>query len=107
MSALPGIEAAALSDSVPPSGAMVARRYVTQDYFRRLAFPFFAGVPSPPRIANANTYSVVLSNALMRRLFSSEDPLGKHILKGPQGQWFMVVGIAGDVKTLRSPDLAP
>ena len=30
----------------------------------------------------------------------TEDPIGKRILKGPQGQWATVTGVAGDVTNL-------
>ena len=33
-------------------------------------------------------------------MFPHEDPIGQRILKGPQGQWTTVIGIAGDVTNL-------
>ena len=46
----------------------------------------------------AETYSVVLSETLARLLFPGEDPLGKHIQRGPKGEWFTVVGVAADAR---------
>jgi putative ABC transport system permease protein len=31
-------------------------------------------------------------------MFPGENPLGKHVQRGPQGQWFTVVGVAADAR---------
>lgn len=123
LAGLPGVEAAAISDSVPPSGGtrarplasievegrprrpegtggMVAWRYVTPGYFSTLGIPVLRGRGFTQHDRDPNTYTVVLSNTLSQRLFPNDDPIGKPILKGPQGQWFTVAGIVGDVKNL-------
>jgi predicted permease len=120
---LPGVSAAAVSDSIPPfggtrgrplstidvegrpqrpegSGGMVAWRYVTPGYFAAMGIPLRRGRPFSQLDRGAGAYSVVLSESLARLLFPDEDPLGKHIQRGPQGQWFTVVGVAADARNL-------
>jgi predicted permease len=120
---LPGVSAAAVSDSIPPfggtrgrllstidvegrprrpegSGGMVAWRYVTPGYFAAMGIPLRRGRPFTGLDRGASTYSVVLSESLSRLMFPGEDPLGKHIQRGPQGQWFTVVGVAADARNL-------
>jgi predicted permease len=120
---LPGVSAAAVSDSIPPfggtrgrplstidvegrpqrpegSGGMVAWRYVTPGYFAAMGIPMRRGRPFTQLDRGAGAYSVVLSESLARLMFPNEDPLGKHIQRGPQGQWFTVVGVAADARNL-------
>jgi predicted permease len=118
---LPGVSAAAVSDSIPPfggtrgrlfstidvegrpripegSGGMVVWRYVTPGYFAAMGIPMRRGRPFTELDRDASVYSVVLSETLARMMFPGEDPLGKHIQRGPQGQWFTVVGVAADAR---------
>jgi predicted permease len=118
---LPGVTAAAVSDSIPPSGGtlgrpfsaiavegrppsperaggMVAWRYVTPGYFAALGIPILRGRPFREEDRRPAEYAVILSETLGRRLFPFDDPVGKRVMKTARGQWFTVVGIAGDVK---------
>jgi predicted permease len=79
---------------------MVTWRYVTPAYFSTLGISILRGRSFTERDRDANAYAVVLSNSLAQRLFPGEDALGKRILRGPQGQWFTVTGIAADVKNM-------
>jgi putative ABC transport system permease protein len=120
---LPGAAAVAISDSIPPSGGtlgrpfsdigvegrpplaeraggMVAWRYVTPGYFAALGIPILRGRPFREEDRQPAGYAVILSETLARRLFPFDDPLGKHVLKTARGQWFAVVGIAGDVRNV-------
>jgi predicted permease len=120
LAGLAGLEAAAISDSAPPSGpmrvrplsaievegrerrpegtgGMVAWRYVTPGYFPALGIPILRGRRLTEQDRDPNTHSIVVSEALSRRLFPNEEPLGKRILRGPQGEWHTVIGIARDV----------
>jgi predicted permease len=120
LAALPGVEAVGATQALPfmgPSwqaglkieGRAVERnlepdvcwRVVTPDYFRTLGVPlvrgrFFKG--SDTREAPA----VALVNAtLARRIFPGEDPIGKRLVTGldgnkEEGYWVTVVGIVGD-----------
>ncbi len=118
---LPGVSAAAVSDSIPPfggtrgrplstidvegrpqpaegSGGMVAWRYVTPGYFAAMGIPIRRGRAFTELDRGAEARSVVLSETLARLMFPGEDPLGRHIQRGPQGQWFTVVGVATDAR---------
>ncbi len=119
----PGIQTAAISDSLPPSGGMRGRplasieiegkprmaegtggmvswRYVTAEYFSTLSIPIVGGRSFTERDRDSSDCTAILSQSLARRLFPHEDPIGKRILKGPQGQWTTVIGIARDVTNL-------
>jgi predicted permease len=123
LAGIPGVQAAAITDSLPPSGGsrgrplaaiaidgrpprpegtggMVEWRYVTPGYFTALGIPIVRGRAFNQQDRGPNDFSVVLSDRLAHALFPNEDPVGKHILKNAQGLWFTVVGIADDVKNL-------
>jgi putative ABC transport system permease protein len=118
---LPGVTSLALSDSIPPSGAMhstiyagievagrprfaegtggmVAWRAITPGYFSALGIPILQGraFDEDDRVPSQN--SIILSELLARELFPSEDPLGKPMRFGLSGPWRTVVGVAADVK---------
>jgi putative ABC transport system permease protein len=119
---LPGITSLAVSDSLPPSGSMrstifagievagrrkltegtggmVGWRAVTPDYFAALAIPIREGrgFLQQDRLPTEN--SIILNNALARKLFPNENPIGKQVrLFRTEGPWRTVVGIAADVK---------
>lgn len=117
----PGVTSLALSDSIPPSGAMhstiyagievagrprfaegtggmVAWRAITPGYFSALGIPILQGraFDEDDRVPSQN--SIILSNFLARQLFPNEDPLGKPMRFGLTGPWRTVVGVAADVK---------
>ena len=123
ISAAPGVEAMALTDTIPPSGGMRGRpystievegrpripegtggmvswRYVTPGYFGALGIPILRGRPFTEQDRDPSTFTTILSETLARRMFPNEDPIGRHILQGPQGQWTTIVGIARDVTNL-------
>ncbi len=117
---LPGVQAAAVSDSIPPAGGtrarplatidvegraprpegtggMVAWRYVTPGYFQALGITILHGRPFIEADRARDTFAIILSASLARRLFPNGGAIGKRVLRGPEGQWFTVVGIADDV----------
>jgi len=123
LAAAPGLETFAITDSIPPSGGMrgqplaairiegqpprpegtggmVGWRYVTPGYFAVLGIPIVRGRPFRDQDRDPSAFTVILSEALARELFPNGDPIGKHILNGPQGQWATVIGVAGDVTNL-------
>ena len=119
--ALPGVEASAISNSLPPSGGtrgrplstieiegqprrpegtggMVAWRYVTPGYFSALGIPVRRGRGFSSEDQGANVFSIVLSETLARLMFPNQDAVGHRILRGPKGEWFTVIGVAADVR---------
>jgi putative ABC transport system permease protein len=123
LAAAPGVETAAISDTLPPSGGMRGRplstididgkpripegtggmvswRYVTPGYFAALGVPIVRGRSFTENDRDPSSFAAILSESLARRMFPHEDPIGRRILKGPQGQWTTVIGIAGDVTNL-------
>jgi putative ABC transport system permease protein len=42
----------------------------------------------------------VINEALARRYFPNEDPLGKRVAFGPKGPWMTICGVVNDVKAL-------
>jgi predicted permease len=118
--ALPGVEAAAISDSLPPSdgtrgrplstievegqprrpegtGGMVTWRYVTPGYFSALGIPIRRGRPFSEEDRGAAVYSIILSETLARQMFQNRNALGHRVLHDPHGEWFTVIGVAVDV----------
>jgi putative ABC transport system permease protein len=118
---LPGVSALGLSDSLPPSGAlratflsaieiagqprstegtggMIGYRFVTPNYFSALGIPVVRGRNFQAEDRSANYHSVILSEALSKRLFPNADAVGKSFRFGRQARWRTIVGVAGDVK---------
>jgi putative ABC transport system permease protein len=118
---LPGVEALAISDSLPPAGAartmiyslidvegqppaaegtggMVVWRAVTPGYFSALAIPIVRGRGFREEDRSPNENVVILSDSLAKRLLPGEGQLGKRIRPGRAGEWLTVIGIAGNVK---------
>jgi putative ABC transport system permease protein len=119
---LPGVTGVAVSDSLPPTGGerahpffairvegrppfekgtggMVGWRAVSPGYFDMLGIPIFEGREFVASDRHLQTRAIVLNRTLAARLFSGENPLGRHLqLSPPSGPWYDVVGVAGDVK---------
>lgn len=123
MNSAPGVEAAAITDSLPPSGGMRARplssiaiegqprrpegtggmvgwRYVTPGYFAALGIPIVRGRAFTEQDRAPSAFVAILSESTAQRLFPGQDPIGKRILEGPHGEWAAVVGVARDVTNL-------
>ena len=117
VSALPGVEKAAMASVLPLSGdsdmsflidgrpaprlpsdtPVTWYRLVSAGYFDTMAIPvrlgraFHSGEAAP---------SVVVNETFVRTFFPGEDPLGRRIRfgSGVDSPWFTIVGVAGDVK---------
>jgi putative ABC transport system permease protein len=101
---LPGVSAAALSDSLPPGapartmpyialhaqgepepapdqeiGGVVGWRAVTQEYFSLLRIPIVSGRAFNDFDRSPATHSIMLNQALAQRLFPNRDALGKTV----------------------------
>jgi putative ABC transport system permease protein len=128
---LPGVVEVAVSDSLPPAqtvartmlygaidvqgqpqfadgtGGNVVWRAVTPGYFSLLRIPIRRGRGFDETDRDPNASIVIVSEALARRMFPGQDPLGQRIRPGHRGPWLTVVGVAANVKNgaLAEPDL--
>jgi putative ABC transport system permease protein len=122
MSSLPETEAAAISTAPPlqgagtlalsilgrpdgPPAAMlhdVAQVGVSGGYFQALGIPISAGRTFDARDQAGAPLVVVVNEALVRRYFRSEDPIGKQIrafgVPEPLNPWLTIAGVAGNEK---------
>ncbi len=113
--ALPGVTAAGATTSFsyvqmmsiaveiagrPESGEKASWMFevVTADYFRALELPVRQGRAIEARDGPAAPLVAVISEAMARRRFPGEDPLGKQIRLGNSGQWRTIVGVVADVR---------
>jgi len=116
--AIPGVTAAAISDTVPPSGGirarphwairaqgrpplppgtggMVAWRFVTPGYFAALGIPIVQGRGFTEDDRGPGEERVIVSESLARKLYPDGDAVGKHLTMEDS---HLIVGIARDVK---------
>ena len=120
LKALPGVQSVAFSDSIPPAGSVLGRplsnikvagrvplpgatgmvdlRYITPDYFRTLDIPIVRGRPFTNAETDEPESSVVVSETLARRLFGSQEALGRQVSLDGGIKWVTVIGIVRDVK---------
>jgi putative ABC transport system permease protein len=115
--ALPGVESAAAVHVLPLAGGsanslfiegrpapprgktpMVSIRAISDDYFNTLGVPLMSGRFLTEREAWGNPRSVIVNQAMARRYWPDEEPVGKRIGWNPKGPWLEIVGIVGDVK---------
>jgi predicted permease len=80
------------------TGGNVAWRTVTPGYFAVLKIPVLRGRGFREEDRDADQNAVLLNDALARRMFPGEDPLGKQIQPGRSGPWLNVIGVVGNVK---------
>ena len=124
---LPGITAAALSDSLPPTepartmpfialhaegrpelspeegiGGIVGWRSVTPEYFSALGIPLIRGRGFQEQDRRPNNGAIILNQALVQKLFPGEEPLGKIIRFHLEDQHFTaaftVIGVTGNTQ---------
>ena len=118
---LPGAEAVAVSDSLPPggwhhdhiyaairiegrslpaegTGGTVAWRWVTPEYFSALTISILRGRGFSEEDRNSSDHFMIISQSLARYMFPNEDPIGRHVQPGLEGPWYTIVGVAADVK---------
>ncbi|MFZ0820680.1 MAG: ABC transporter permease [Candidatus Acidiferrales bacterium] len=129
LSRVPGVTSLAVSDSLPPSGAMRARPYfimqaegkpqtetgtggmvgwraVTPDYFSALHIPILRGRPFAEADRSSGEDLVIPSARLAERLFGSVDIVGRRLRLSQDSRWYTVIGVAANVKNggIDAPD---
>ena len=118
---LPGVTAVGLSNSLPvggiepgglsgqiavageppptgDAGIRIVWRWVTPDYFRALDMPMLQGQNFTEDERNSNGHFLILSKLLAKRLFPEGNAIGQSIKPTPDDPWYLVVGVAGNVK---------
>ncbi len=119
MSQVPGVEAVALTQSVPFIGDYVSGfevsgvtptddsqipstnfYAVTAGYFKAMGIPLLRGRGIAPSDSPTSQAVVVVSKTLADRYFGNATPIGKHITvhQGPGTGEAEIVGVVGDVK---------
>ncbi len=118
--ALPGVGAAAVSNSLPPDSTEFSDAFqieerptvpnqpplvayvvrVSPDYCRALGIPLRGGRSFTDADAAGAPRVTLINETFQRRFFPDEDPVGKRISVGggQQRVWREIVGVVGDVK---------
>lgn len=121
VSALPGVQAAALTLSLPIDGSnwnsvfvaegkpvparadlpSSAYNRVSANYFQAMGIRLLKGRAFTPADTVNSAMAVVINESLARRMWPGEDPVGKRVKQGwPESDtpWREVVGVVNDVK---------
>jgi putative ABC transport system permease protein len=78
---------------------MASLRVISPGYFRAMGTLLVAGREFDERDAREAPRVVVISEALARRTFGGDDPIGRRIqLDDPKEPWLAIVGVARDVR---------
>ena len=121
-SALPGVEAAAVTMSLPPNLNMIGNPFrlesqplhppgpqqeademtISPDYFRALGIPLLRGrVFTDADGADKTPGVLIINQSMAKKYFSGQDPIGQRLQTGdpdPKSPWETIVGVVGDVK---------
>jgi putative ABC transport system permease protein len=75
-------------------------RRAMHDYFETMGIPIKRGRGFTAADGPEAAPVVVINEAMARRVFGSEDPIGQHVRMGPNpsGPWSTVVGVIGDIR---------
>ena len=84
---------------------MAENSLVSWGYFRAMGISLIAGRDFTPGDGRVSPPVAIISEALSRKYFAGQDPLGKHFEWGGRGM-FTIVGVAADVH-ISSLDSAP
>ncbi len=80
-------------------GPIAIYTVVTPDYFRLIGIPLLRGRLFTPHDTRSSTAVAVISQAMARRLWPSEDPIGKRFrFVGAENGWIQVVGVVADIR---------
>ncbi|HJT66917.1 MAG TPA: ABC transporter permease [Pyrinomonadaceae bacterium] len=85
-------------------------RRASTGYFQTMGIPLLKGRLVTEQDSTSNTGAVVINEAMAKRFWPNEDPIGKRIStatsNGQQTQWQTIVGVVGSVRHL-GLDVAP
>jgi putative ABC transport system permease protein len=115
---LPGVHAAALTNSLPPNETEFSSDFtiegktpvkdvpqiayfnlVSTEYFQALGIPLRAGRTFTSSDSSDSPRVILINETLRRRFFPGEDPVGKRLnLSNGKPDWTQIVGVVGDVK---------
>ena len=121
--AVPGVETAALTDSLPPDrqgdadsfgiegqtlapgklNPIISNATVAPDYFRALGIPLVQGRYFTEHDSQDSAPVAIVSEGFVRRFFPGQNAVGKRIRQsGPDlnNKWMEIVGVVGNVKYL-------
>ena len=119
VSAIPGVEAASLSSTVPPGqggfsenitiegsgqtdSPIVLLPIVQADYFRAMGIPLTAGRYFTAADTAESPRVTVISETMARRYYPDQNAVGRRLKIGgrerPDAPWLEVVGVVGDVR---------
>ncbi len=121
LSAVPGVETAAATSSVPLAGTENLRqvtvegrprpepgkeiiadfRVVTQEYFKTMGIPRVAGDELPRQPAPESPRVLVINSMMADTIFAGESPLGRRVKLTSYDQdspWYSIAGVVGDTR---------
>jgi predicted permease len=119
----PGVESAAISDSLPPinqadadtfvlegqnlapgeTNPVVTHATVGADYFRTLGVPLLRGRYFTEHDVEGGAPVTIISESLAHQFFGGRNPVGTRLKQSGPGfgdNWMEIVGVVGDVKYL-------
>ena len=116
---VPGVEVAAVTDSLPPDrqgdadtfeiegqtlaagelNPIVSRATVGPDFFQALRVPLIQGRSFTDHDKQDSTPVAIVSEGFARRFFPNQEAVGKRIRQGGD-MWMEIVGVVGNVKYL-------
>ena len=71
-------------------------RAVTPQYFHTMCIPLLRGRDFTEQDGPDST-NIIISDAMARRFWPDEDPIGKRFRPGDRNPWMTIVGVVGDV----------
>jgi putative ABC transport system permease protein len=121
--AVPGVESAAVTDSLPPDrqgdadtfeieghalvpgelNPIISQPAVSSDFFRALGIPLLKGRYFSDRDNRDSRPVAIVSEGFVRRFFGNQEALGQRIKQSGPGygdKWMEIVGVVGNVKYL-------
>ena len=124
--AVPGVEKVALTGYVPMGGGMSVVTFqpdnkpvvpfnqqpvtnfvdIGPDYFTTMGIPIVRGREFTKQDATLDPRVIIINEAMARREFPNEDPIGHRFSFGPDekgdAQWVEIVGVVGNVRQYRA-----